>query len=127
MIFFQRFEILIFKCVWINCHLIVKNVNVAMPSLFILMEISQEFLIVGIAFAELLILLEIVAVSTFANTVRHQLVVIVHIYITSKPLYVDNLTTMTLLTNIIHVPVEESFLRINIYLAFPFFLKPLIH
>jgi len=117
--FFLLLHIFVLQCVWIDCHLVVDHIDVTLPPLLVLVQIIQKLLIVSITFAHFLLLFVIASIVALANSFTHHLIVFIHIYVTSEPFNVNNLT-LTFLTDIM-VAIEELLLRTNVLLSPAFF------
>lgn len=120
----QRFEIFVLERIGIDSHLIIQDIDVALPSLLVLVEVGQELLVVCVALAQLLLFLVVVAVVALADAFAHQAVLVVHIDVTSEPLDIDNLA-LALLADVTS-PLKEPLLCTDIHLALSLLLESLI-
>ena len=118
--------------------MIVKDVDVALPILFVMVQVVQEFLIICITLTNLLFLLVIIAIIALANRVSDHLFFLVHVYVSAEPLYINDLTLAFLanlanslamgvaVLTIVLTLLEELFLGTNDFLAQTFLFKALV-
>lgn len=128
-------QVFVFEGVRVDRHLVVEHVDVALPPLLVLVQVVQELLVVCVALADLLLLLVVVAVVALADCFAHHLVVLFHVYVSSKPLDINDLalallahlcTSAATLPAVVVTVLEELLFGADDLLAAALFFEALV-